>query len=234
MRGASVNSSCCDSFDADCAGIAAKLELEAAATNQTNNQTCTCACAACALIGNGASNAPPTCCDCVQRGGSRHLSGTGTAVAKAAAFFDCPLPTVLHHSRCSRGGGRISSCGSENEEGGEINTIHGWLRGDGGDTEADDAVGYAYGSGGGVAADGGQQDGDTPLHIACHLIRPSAARLLLALGADPLAPNALGFTPVDVLRETRRSTLPNEDVRAAFDELSALVLSEVGALPAPY
>ncbi|XP_037306070.2 ankyrin repeat domain-containing protein 9 [Pungitius pungitius] len=45
------------------------------------------------------------------------------------------------------------------------------------------------------------EDGRTPLHLACELLRPEAAVMLLGSGASPHAPDRDGCTPLDVLLE---------------------------------
>ncbi|XP_061602773.1 ankyrin repeat domain-containing protein 9 [Cololabis saira] len=42
-------------------------------------------------------------------------------------------------------------------------------------------------------------EGRSPLHLACELLRPEAAVLLLGAGASPLSPDRYGLTPLDVL-----------------------------------
>lgn len=49
-----------------------------------------------------------------------------------------------------------------------------------------------------------QGDEKTPLHLACELVRPGAILLLLGSGASPVAPDALGLTPLDILLEPLR------------------------------
>lgn len=49
-----------------------------------------------------------------------------------------------------------------------------------------------------------QGDGKTPLHLACELVRPEAMLLLLGSGASPVAPDAQGLTPLDILLEPLR------------------------------
>lgn len=49
-----------------------------------------------------------------------------------------------------------------------------------------------------------QGDEKTPLHLACELVRPEAMLLLLGSGASPVAPDAQGLTPLDVLLEPLR------------------------------
>lgn len=44
-------------------------------------------------------------------------------------------------------------------------------------------------------------DGQSPLHLACELVRPEAVLLLLGSGASPMTPDARGRTPLDVLLE---------------------------------
>ncbi|KAM9354080.1 ankyrin repeat domain-containing protein 9 [Pholidichthys leucotaenia] len=45
------------------------------------------------------------------------------------------------------------------------------------------------------------EDGRTPLHLACELLRPEAVVMLLGNGACPLALDRDGLTPLDVLLE---------------------------------
>lgn len=49
-------------------------------------------------------------------------------------------------------------------------------------------------------------DGRTPLHLACELLRPEAVILLLGSGASPHAPDHNGLTPLDVLLEKLRDS----------------------------
>lgn len=49
-----------------------------------------------------------------------------------------------------------------------------------------------------------QGDGKTPLHLACELVRPEALLLLLGSGVSPVAPDAQGLTPLDILLESLR------------------------------
>ncbi|XP_069561920.1 ankyrin repeat domain-containing protein 9-like [Brachyistius frenatus] len=54
------------------------------------------------------------------------------------------------------------------------------------------------------------EDGRTPLHLACELLRPAAAVMLLGNGASPHAQDHNGLTPLDVLLEKLRdSTVAN-------------------------
>uniref|UniRef100_A0A8C6WEX3 Zgc:112001 n=1 Tax=Neogobius melanostomus TaxID=47308 RepID=A0A8C6WEX3_9GOBI len=46
-----------------------------------------------------------------------------------------------------------------------------------------------------------QGDGKTPLHLACEMVRPEAMLLLLGSGESPVAPDAQGLTPLDILLE---------------------------------
>lgn len=46
------------------------------------------------------------------------------------------------------------------------------------------------------------EDGRTPLHLACELLRPEAAAMLLGSGASPHARDRDGLTPLDVVLET--------------------------------
>uniref|UniRef100_A0A3B3B615 Zgc:112001 n=1 Tax=Oryzias melastigma TaxID=30732 RepID=A0A3B3B615_ORYME len=48
------------------------------------------------------------------------------------------------------------------------------------------------------------EDGRTPLHLACELLRPEAALMLLGSGASPLARDRGGLTPLDVTLEKMR------------------------------
>lgn len=61
-----------------------------------------------------------------------------------------------------------------------------------------------------VHADGGgcfhPEDGRTPLHLACELLRPEAALMLLGSGASPHARDRSGLTPLDVTLEKMRET----------------------------
>lgn len=50
------------------------------------------------------------------------------------------------------------------------------------------------------------EDGRTPLHLACELLRPEAVILLLGNGASPHAQDHNGLTPLDVLLEKLRDS----------------------------
>ncbi|XP_034060383.1 ankyrin repeat domain-containing protein 9 [Gymnodraco acuticeps] len=48
------------------------------------------------------------------------------------------------------------------------------------------------------------EDGRTPLHLACELLRPEVVIMLLGNGAAPQAPDHNGLTPLDVILEKLR------------------------------
>ncbi|KAM3603430.1 uncharacterized protein V6R79_022197 [Siganus canaliculatus] len=50
------------------------------------------------------------------------------------------------------------------------------------------------------------EDGGTPLHLACELLRPEAVVMLLGNGASPLALDHNGLTPLDVALEKLRDS----------------------------
>lgn len=50
------------------------------------------------------------------------------------------------------------------------------------------------------------EDGGTPLHLACELLRPEAVIMLLGNGASPLALDHNGLTPLDVALEKLRDS----------------------------
>ncbi|XP_039982060.1 ankyrin repeat domain-containing protein 9 [Xiphias gladius] len=50
------------------------------------------------------------------------------------------------------------------------------------------------------------EDGRTPLHLACELLRPEALIMLLGSGASPHAQDHKGLTPLDVILEKLRDS----------------------------
>lgn len=50
------------------------------------------------------------------------------------------------------------------------------------------------------------EDGRTPLHLACELLRPEAVIMLLGSGASPHTPDRDGLTPLDVILEKLRDS----------------------------
>lgn len=50
------------------------------------------------------------------------------------------------------------------------------------------------------------EDGKTPLHLACELLRPEAVVMLLGNGASPHAQDRNGLTPLDVILEKLRES----------------------------
>lgn len=50
------------------------------------------------------------------------------------------------------------------------------------------------------------EDGRTPLHLACELLRPEAVVMLLGNGASPLAVDHNGLTPLDITLEKLRES----------------------------
>jgi len=50
------------------------------------------------------------------------------------------------------------------------------------------------------------EDGKTPLHLACELLRPEAVVMLLGNGASPHAKDHNGLTPLDVILEKLRDS----------------------------
>ncbi|KAM6915005.1 ankyrin repeat domain-containing protein 9 [Xenentodon cancila] len=50
------------------------------------------------------------------------------------------------------------------------------------------------------------EDGRSPLHLACELLRPEAVIMLLGNGASPLAQDHSGLTPLDVILEKLRDS----------------------------
>uniref|UniRef100_A0A3B4T7L5 Zgc:112001 n=1 Tax=Seriola dumerili TaxID=41447 RepID=A0A3B4T7L5_SERDU len=50
------------------------------------------------------------------------------------------------------------------------------------------------------------EDGRTPLHLACELLRPEAVIMLLGNGASPHAQDHSGLTPLDVILEKLRDS----------------------------
>ncbi|XP_059212357.1 ankyrin repeat domain-containing protein 9 [Centropristis striata] len=50
------------------------------------------------------------------------------------------------------------------------------------------------------------EDGRTPLHLACELLRPEVVIMLLGNGASPHAPDHNGLTPLDVILEKLRDS----------------------------
>ncbi|KAK2856620.1 hypothetical protein Q5P01_005355 [Channa striata] len=50
------------------------------------------------------------------------------------------------------------------------------------------------------------EDGRTPLHLACELLRPEAVVMLLGNGASPHAQDLSGLTPLDVVLEKLRDS----------------------------
>ncbi|XP_053743812.1 ankyrin repeat domain-containing protein 9 [Synchiropus splendidus] len=65
------------------------------------------------------------------------------------------------------------------------------------------------------------QEGRTPLHLACELQRPESVLMLLGSGASPVAEDANGLTPLDVLLEKLRDSVEesNEERRQCLDNL---------------
>ena len=53
----------------------------------------------------------------------------------------------------------------------------------------------------------GSSDNVTPLHIAAYLLDEPMIRLLLNLGASPNLPTSGGQTPIDMVRDSKRSEL---------------------------
>lgn len=64
-----------------------------------------------------------------------------------------------------------------------------------------------------------QGDGKTPLHLACELVRPEAMLLLLGSGVSPVAPDAKGLTPLDILLEPLRDCEEARGRRQCLDTL---------------
>lgn len=65
------------------------------------------------------------------------------------------------------------------------------------------------------------EDGRTPLHLACELLRPEAVILLLGSGASPYAQDHNGLTPLDItLEKLRDSTVVRSgEKRRCLDNL---------------
>ncbi|XP_058611878.1 ankyrin repeat domain-containing protein 9 [Onychostoma macrolepis] len=53
------------------------------------------------------------------------------------------------------------------------------------------------------------EDGKTPLHLACELLRADAVMLLLGSGASPRAVDSSGMTPLDVVLQQLRDSKAN-------------------------
>ncbi|KAM9840145.1 ankyrin repeat domain-containing protein 9 [Aulostomus maculatus] len=51
------------------------------------------------------------------------------------------------------------------------------------------------------------EDGRTPLHLACELLRPEAVVMLLGNGASPYAKDHSGLTPLDIILEKLRDSM---------------------------
>lgn len=65
------------------------------------------------------------------------------------------------------------------------------------------------------------EDGKTPLHLACELLRPEAILMLLGTGASPHAEDHDGSTPLDVLLEKLQDCkeVKGEEKRQCLDNL---------------
>ncbi|XP_056150951.1 ankyrin repeat domain-containing protein 9 [Lampris incognitus] len=64
------------------------------------------------------------------------------------------------------------------------------------------------------------EDGKTPLHLACELLRPEAVIMLLGNGAPPLAVDHNGMTPLDVVLDKFRGAGVNAaETRQCLDNL---------------
>ncbi|XP_071399250.1 ankyrin repeat domain-containing protein 9 [Centroberyx affinis] len=64
------------------------------------------------------------------------------------------------------------------------------------------------------------EDGKTPLHLACELLRPEAVIMLLGNGASPHAEDHNGSTPLDVILEKLRDSKVNGgEKRQCLDNL---------------
>ncbi|TKS65539.1 Ankyrin repeat domain-containing protein 9 [Collichthys lucidus] len=65
------------------------------------------------------------------------------------------------------------------------------------------------------------EDGRTPLHLACELLRPEAVIMLLGNGASPHALDHNGMTPLDVILEKLRDSkeASGEERRQCLDNL---------------
>ncbi|KAM7367512.1 hypothetical protein PAMP_013804 [Pampus punctatissimus] len=65
------------------------------------------------------------------------------------------------------------------------------------------------------------EDGRTPLHLACELLRPEAVVMLLGNGASPHAKDNNGLTPLDVILEKLRDSngLSGGERRQCLDNL---------------
>ncbi|KAM4632829.1 ankyrin repeat domain-containing protein 9 [Polymixia lowei] len=71
------------------------------------------------------------------------------------------------------------------------------------------------------------EDGKTPLHLACELLRPEAVVMLLGNGASPHAQDHNGVTPLDVVLEQFRDLkVKTSERRQCLDNL-LMFMSEV-------